>query len=59
MQYVASAAKRQAPPLTMRERIDKLDEWSRAPMSKLAEIVVPAAAGSVMFVLFIMVYLST
>ncbi len=59
MQYVASAAsRRNPPPLTMRERIDRLNNWSRVPMTKRAEIGVPAAAGFLTFALFVLIYLS-
>ena len=60
MQYVASAAsRRNPPPLTMRERIDKLNEWSVKPMTKRAQVVAPAVAGFLMFGVFTLIYLTT
>ena len=40
------------------ERIDKLQEWSRKPMSPLAECVTAAVAGTIMFLVFLFAGLS-
>lgn len=40
------------------ERIDAVKEWYNKPFTPRAEIIVPAIGGSLMFFLFLVIYLS-
>ena len=40
------------------ERIDAVKEWYTKPFTPRAEIIVPAISGSLMFFLFLVIYLS-
>lgn len=57
MQYTANTTRNVRDPYAVQQRLDKLSEWSRKPMTGRAECAVAAVAGSVMFVVFFAIYM--
>jgi hypothetical protein len=55
MQYIANTDRRYRDKCTIRQRLEKADEWSRKPMTARAECAVAAIVGSVTFLLFVIV----
>ena len=54
MQYTANTTRCIDRRIAFQRKLEKIDEWSRKPMSSRAESVVAVTAGTVTFLLFVL-----